>query len=246
MQNPGLPKAPESTLSREAALCLTMLLGFICNTIHAAVVINSGPLNALIPDETASGYASTLEVGSIGAPASVSVSLNLSVPAGETGWLGDLYVYVQHGSDLAVLLNRVGRTAENPTGYDDSQNAALTFTDSAINGDIHQYRLTLAGNSAAPLAGPLTGVWSPDGRNRDPGLVLDTDARSALLGGLALGDAGGSWRLFLADLSGGGQHQLDSWAIRFELASVPEPAGLGGFIAASLLGFATWRRIGRR
>lgn len=170
----------------------------------------------------------------------MSVSLNLSVPAGQTGWAGDLYAYVQHGPDLAVLLNRPGRTSGTPFGYGDSQSFTMSFTDGAANGDIHAYRSVATGSDTIALTGPLTGVGQADGRITDPLVVLGTDSRTALLGSFTGGSAAGDWTLFLADLSGGGRYQLDSWSL--SVTAVPEPGALGIFTAAGLVAFTLWRR----
>src|ERR1051326_3044652 len=95
---------------------------------------------------------------------------------------GDLYVYVTHGDNTAVLINRTGRRADNGLGYPDN-GFDVTFSDSAVNGDIHQYRLTLFGNQTTPVdqnfVNPLTGTWAPDGRTVSPSTVLDTDSRTS-------------------------------------------------------------------
>jgi len=227
---------------------LSLLAGLaVATSAHAAVVYTSGTLNTAIPDNTSTGLAATLNVTGTAPVTSVSVSLNLSVPAGQAGWFGDLYAYVQHGSGLAVLLNRPGRTDGNDTGYADGQSASLTFADGAANGDIHSYRFTLFGDENTALSGPLTGTWAPDGRAVDPGTVLATDPSSATLSQFNGVNPMGTWTLFLADLSGGGQYQLDSWSLTLnDITPVPEPATLGVVFGAALLGFAAWRRQERR
>lgn len=209
----------------------------------AAVVISSGPLNLAIPDRSNTGLAQTLTVPDSFALGSVSVSLNLSVPAGETGWLGDLYAYVQHDTGLAVLLNRPGRSTGNLAGYADSQTASLTFNDTAANGDIHSYRLTLSGDETIALTGPLTGTWQPDGRATDPAAALTGEARTATLTGFNGLNANGTWTLFVADLSSGGRFQLDSWEL--QATPVPEPRHFGLAMAFALAGWA-WSRSRRR
>jgi hypothetical protein len=72
-------------------------------------------------------------------------------------------------------------------------------------GDIHQYRFTLSGSETTPLGGPLTGIWTPDGRVVDPDLVLNTDPRTALLGSFNGLDPNGEWTLLIADLDTGAQ-----------------------------------------
>lgn len=232
-------------MNMKLLLCFTAVT--LATAAHAQVVYTSGALNLGIPDDTSAGIASTLNVMESEVVTSVSLALNLSVPAGDYGWFGDLYGYLQHDSGLAVLINRPGRTAANPTGYDDGQAVTITFSDAAANGDLHGYRTTLYGDESTPLAGPLTGAWQPDGRATDPALTLDTDARTALLGQFNGGSMVGNWTLFLADLSGGGQYRLDSWSLTLnDISPVPEPAALGVVLGAALVGFAAWHRHGRR
>lgn len=222
-----------------AALTLT-------GSVHAAVVYSSGTLNTAIPDDTSAGLASVLNVTETDPVSSVSVTLNLSVPAGQNGWFGDLYAYVQHDSGLAVLLNRPGRTAGNPAGYADGQSVAVTFADGAANEDIHSYRLTLFGDENTALTSPLAGTWGADGRAADPGTVLASDPRTATLNQFNGVNPAGTWTLFLADLSGDGQYQLDSWGLEFSgISPVPEPTSYA-VVAAGLLGFTLWRRATRR
>jgi hypothetical protein len=105
---------------------------------HAAVYShqwNSGFASTLIPDGNPTGWSDT-RGASIPADeiiTDVNVSLQL-----RGGWNGDLYVILTHtGSpNAAVLLNRPGRTASAPFGYDDSV-LTITMDDAAFRGDIH-------------------------------------------------------------------------------------------------------------
>jgi len=184
---------------------------------------NFSGLNKAVPDGSASGVfdAETLSSGitSIG---SISVTLTLS-----GNYNGDLYISLSHGSGFSVLLNRVGSTAGNPSGYSDS-GLSVTLSDSAVNGDIHTYRgvVSLAAGS------PLTGTWQPDARNVDPGSVVNTDSRSAFLSSFNGTAASGNWTLFAADLDSGGNSTLVSWGL--ELSAVPEPVTVALVIFAGL------------
>lgn len=177
-----------------------------------------------LPDGSASGVVDSRTVTSaITYIESVTVSLNLT-----SEWNGDLYVYLVHDDGLSVLLNRVGRTADNSFGYGD-EGLNVTLSDNGAE-NIHEYRMTLT-----PASGqPLTGVWQPDGRLTDPAFSLDTDASTAGLGVFTGGNANGEWTLFLADVHGGGMTQLQSWGMT--ITGIPEPttwsllaAGLGMF-----------------
>lgn len=211
---------------------------------NAAVVITSGSLGTLIPDDTDTGLAHTLHVADSFDIGSVSVSLNLSVAPGDHGWTGDLYGYLQHGTELSVLLNRPGRTAGSaPAGYGDNQTITVSFADDAANGDIHNYRLEVTGSDLLPLTGALSGSWQPDGRATDPGAVSAGDSRTALLGQFGGRNSAGDWTLFLADLSGGGQFRLDSWSLFINAVTpVPEPEHYAMLTALGLLGLTFIRR----
>lgn len=175
------------------------------------------PVNLPIPDNNASGIASTRDFTSpIALIGDVNVTLDIT-----GNFNGDLYAYLTHESGFAILLNRVGRTADNELGYSDA-GVRITLDDSAPNGDIHNYRLTLSGNANAPITGPLTGVWAPDARSNDPGLVKDSDPRGPfVLHSFYNQNPNGKWTLFVADLSPGGTSTLNSWGL--EVSAIPEP-----------------------
>src|SRR2546426_2405484 len=154
-----------------------------------------------IPDGDAAGVSDVRTITSVITQiSSITVSLDIS---GEFN--GDLYASLRHDSGFSVLLNRPGRTSLSPAGYGDS-GLNVTLSDGAANGDIHLYRTVLA-----PEAGsPLTGEWQSDGRNVDPGLVLDTSPRTAGLDVFNGLNANGEWMLFVADLQSCGANTLQS------------------------------------
>lgn len=208
----------------------------------AAVVVTSPLLGLSIPDDSNTGLAQSLTVSDSLTILGLEVTLSLSVPQGGSGWIGDLYAYVQHDSGVSILLNRPGRSILNIGGYDDDQPAALTFGDNAPNGDVHSYRLSLTGDAGTPLGGPLSGRWQPDGRESDPAIALATDPRTALLGSFVGSDAVGSWRLFVADLSSGGEFQLDQWRLEFNGdTAIPEPMHFA-LMTGVLIGGLAWLR----
>ena len=228
-------------------LATLLSLAGVTITAQAGVIIASDAPGSVIADDSNTGLISTLHVTEAETVSSVTVSLNLSVPDGQTGWFGDLYAYVQHGSDIAVLLNRPGRTDVTPYGYADGQSAALTFADGAASGDIHNYRVTLFGNPSTPLTGTLGGTWAPDGRVADPDTVTATSPRSAPLSQLAGGSSVGNWTLFIADLSGGGKYRLDNWSLTLNTYTpVPEPTSTAVITALGLGSWLLFRRARRR
>lgn len=159
-------------------------------------------LNRSIPDGSAVGLRDTRSVTSaVTQITGVRVRLKVN---GEFN--GDLYGYLRHGSGLSILLNRPGRATGNDAGYDDA-GFDITFADGAAN-DVHVYQgSTNTGGNA------LLGIWQPDGRNVDPGSVLDSDARTKLLAQFAGANASGEWTLFLADMESGGTNQLVGWEL---------------------------------
>jgi subtilisin-like proprotein convertase family protein len=193
---------------------LGLLLLFAALTPLRAQVTESHTFttNRVVPDGNAAGLSDARFVNSaIASIASVKVRLRV---VGEFN--GDLYAYVRHQSGFTVLLNRPGRTASDGAGYDDS-GFDVTFQSGAANGDVHMYR-----NVVAPPAGsPLTGVWEPDGRTADPGVVTDASARTALLGSFNGLNAAGDWTLYLVDLENGGTNLLAGWGLEITGAVYP-------------------------
>jgi hypothetical protein len=151
----------------------------------------------------------------------LSVTLNIS-----GGFNGDLYCYLRGpNGGFAVLLNRVGVSSGNAFGYSDT-GFDITFNDSISYDNIHNYQ-----NSAYSLNqdGQLTGTWSSDGRNIDPlsdPSLFDTTQPTATLASFNGTDPNGTWTLFTADLSSGGQSTVVSWGLNIETTTelTPEPS----------------------
>ena len=225
-----------------------LLAGLLCGgTARAAVqLIEFGDygvnaISAAIPDNSAAGLARTkvLTGYDLYAPYVVTVSLKI-VGTGGGAFNGDFYAdlrFTAEGSpttQLAVLLNRVGRSADMPNGYSDN-GINVTLSDSADD-DIHNYRFALGGGHNNPITGMLTGTWQPDGRTADPLQVLDTSLRITTLNALGAGSPNGTWTLFVSDQQAGGTGQLVEWKVTMQ--GVPEPSsasllvvGIGGLLA---------------
>lgn len=212
------------------------MLALTAGGLRAQNVFTFGNLNDAIPDGTPVGISDVETVNpdfqQIGG---VQVSLNIS-----GNFNGDLYCYLAHDSTLSVLLNRTGRTGDNAYGYADD-GFQITLSDTATNGDIHNYESVFN-----PAAGaPLTGFWQPDGRNVDPATVLDTDPRTAGLGVFDGESAGGTWTLYIADMSTGGTSVLNSWQLT--LLPVPEPSVASLLVGGITVGAVAYRRrLGRK
>ncbi len=164
-------------------------------------------LGQIIPDNDATGVAYALDFGATGLTISdIKISLNIS-----GGWNGDLYVYLAHGSDYAVLLNRVGATANGADGYGTSGlnillEPATTHADLA---DIH----TVQNPASSPTA------YAADGR----AAYADT-CRPQTLDVLLNGDPNGSWTLFFADRAAVSASTLNSWEL--DITAIPEPVSV--------------------
>lgn len=197
---------------------LVLMLALQLASTAMADLITSYPGPALdIPDNRLTGLTTTLQVNSsLSRIGDIRVTLDISGRDGQ-GYNGDLFAFLVHDAQMAVLLNRVGRTASNPDGYADSGGLQITFADVASN-DIHSYQDLVGGQGTSPLLG----TWSPDGRNLNPFTVTDQDARDAMLSTFLNTDPNGNWSLFIADLSPSGLSRLNGWSL--ELRSVPEPA----------------------
>jgi subtilisin-like proprotein convertase family protein len=209
---------------------ITLLLGILlANASQSVAAIYTFDFdggfanNGAIPDGNTTGWFDTRTVTGItdGSITDVNVFLNVN-----GGYNGDLYAYLSHSSGFAVLLNRVGRASDNPSGYADA-GFAVTFDDSAT-GEIHSYQ------TAPAYAGSIAdgSHWAPDGRNVNPTLALDTDNRTRTLNQFNGLDPNGGWTLFIADLSSGDQGVVTAWGMT--ITAVPEPSstclGILGFV----------------
>ena len=199
----------------------------------AAVITVTDPTVGIIPDGSSSGVVRSLTVSAPGEVVfSAEVDIDISAVSVNPSFLGDLYLYLSNGTHLSVLANRSGRRAGTPAGYADNQAMRVTFSTLGA-ADLHNYRLTVTGSHATPLTGPLTGIWQPDARAVDPAVALDTSPRTAGLDLFTGDDATGAWTLFVADISTGGLHQLNTWTLR--LNTVPEPGSTVLLFAAAAL-----------
>lgn len=183
-----------------------------------------------IADGNPSGLSNTQTIS--GSEITHIQSLTVSIDISGT-FNGDLYSYLVHDSGFTVLLNRVGKDAANPFGAA-SDGLMITFDDLAST-NVHDYL-----SVSNPLPGsPLTGTWQPDGRITDPDQVLDTDPATASLASFGGGNTNGNWTLFVADMSGGESHTLESWSMT--ITGIPEPSG-AALIGVGLIGLMLRRR----
>lgn len=206
-------------------LFLTVLVslaaGMGCPAALFSTTYNSGfANNGVVPDGTLDGLSDTRAISGVGGPITdIQVTLNFS-----GGYNSDLYVYLLHGSEMVVLINRLGVSSGNPFGYADA-GMNVTLAASAANGNIHNY-----GGDFTP-----TGTYTADGRAIDP-LASPSAFDAAGTTGMADfygADANGNWTLYVADMVGSGNPStLVSWSL--EITAVPEPTtiALGCFAGA--------------
>ncbi len=204
-------------------LALVLLCAMAPTSQAALTLIEFGENNLAmpIPDYQSSGIQRTVTLSGLESQAPYLVTVSLKISAtGYGAYNGDFYAYLRHvsadgmQSQYAVLLNRVGRTADNPSGYD-GNGLEVTLADDATT-DIHLYA-----TSGGLVGSYLTGTYQPDGRTSDPNTVLGSDSRTAMLNNLGTMDPNGSWTLFVADMERGGTAILAKWGIT--LTPVPEP-----------------------
>ncbi len=204
---------PKHTM-KTIKLILLVLLTAVSPLLLQAQTLESYTFttNRLVPDGNLSGLSDARNVNSaIGNISALQVRLKV---AGE--YNGDLYAYLRHTNGYVVLLNRVGKTAGNPSGYGDS-GFDVTFAAGAPNGDIHVYQ-----NTVVPGAGlPLTGIWDVDGRTNDPLSVTTLSTRATSLTNFNGLNAAGGWTLYLVDAESGGTNMLTEWSLDISGAAAP-------------------------
>lgn len=229
---------------------LLLTLGFLAlsSVSHAALTLISiveDNLSLAIPDYQSSGLARTVTISGYESqvPYVVTASIKIS-PIGLGAYNGDYYAYLRHittdglQSQVAVLLNRPGRSASNTSGYEDS-GMDITFADEATY-DIHLYQPNAGTENL--VGNYLTGTWQPDARNSDPFGAVTGDPRTAFLNPLGVMDPNGQWTLFIADMERGGTGMLQSWGVK--LTPTPEPTSASMVLVA--LGVMMLNRRRRR
>ena len=213
-------------------VCLGLGVGSPLRAMMVTEVFDFSGTNLSVPGGMATGAADIQSVSSsITSITSVSVDLNVS-----GGYNGDLYVYLQHGSGLSVLLNRVKQTGTFVGGFD-NDGFMITLEDGAAGGDVHLF------DSGG---GTVSGTFAPDGRSASPATVVDTDPRDSLLDVFNGMDASGTWTLFAADLVFGDSHVVNDWGLSIMGdTAVPEPGTTLPFLALLMTAYCIRRKRGQ-
>jgi subtilisin-like proprotein convertase family protein len=191
--------------SAQATISLTPFSNWGSGTLYTG----SGSGSQVIPDNTPAGVAYSVNFGATGLSINnISVSLQLS-----GGYNSDIYAYLSHGSQIAVLLNQITGTAGNGSGF----NVTL------VEGTSNPIQ-TASGTAGAVLTGSAFAAYNN----------LNTFNNT---------DPNGNWTLFFADLSAGDTSTLTGFSIGITAVPEPVNVALaifGGLLAAWSL--ARWRR----
>jgi hypothetical protein len=192
----------------------------------------------VVPEGNLVGAAEIFSVSGLsGAITDAQLSLDIS-----GGFNGSLYAYLAGpGGQTAILLNRVGLSSTNLTGYSD---AGFDITlDSLATNDIHTYQ-----NGTYNLQdGQLAGTWAADGRNLDPqspGGAFDAASPTLALNifnGLNAATENGVWTLFIADVAAGGGSPIIDQTI-LSVTAIPEPSSLALAVVGAAAAFGCWRQ----
>jgi hypothetical protein len=118
---------------------------------NAVIYSTNWTVNAVIPDNGPSGWASSQTVSTMPAGTLTAVAVNINLAS---GWTGDLYAYLVHSSGFAVLLDRVG-TPGLTFGYG-AGNLDITLADDGFNGGSYSWIHTYGGGNTSGT------TWNPD------------------------------------------------------------------------------------
>jgi hypothetical protein len=207
---------------------LGLLLSF---TAHAGIYYSGTLGGGTIPDGDVSGRQNSYTFDGILDSEISGVTITFDVSG---GYNGHLYAYLQHGTGIAFLLNRVGVGSSDPFGASGSGLSGLVLSSSAGN-NIH-----------FNLGSGTTGTFAPDGRSIDPlspASAFDETPSGNALSTFNGASANGNWTLFFSDVvTGGGTPALTSWSL--EISTVPEPVNVAlGAFGLGAAGVGLGRRV---
>jgi hypothetical protein len=225
IRNPKSEINPSRTLHGQRDSYFRGSFGFARLLLLWAMLVASGVAQGAIFTDTPSqpipipdggtdlGISRTITVSGM-APTLSDISVVLNVSG---GFNGDIYATLRGpggvSAPLAVLLNRVGVTGSNPSGYSD---AGFNITLADSGSDIHSH----GGNGSSQL----TGTYAPDGRTIDPGspgAAFDSADRTKLLSQFNDTNPNGVWTVTFSDwVNSGDESSLAGWSLN--ITAVPE------------------------
>ena len=193
------------------------------------ITFGESNLNQLIPDEEFIERWTILSGIVDQGPYTIQVSFKI-VPDETSGgmWNGDYSAYLIHTAEplpgtnslTAVLINRVGRDTNLPSGYD-GNGIDITLRDDGLS-NVHTY-LDELGGFLVDTNGAVTGTGIPDGRLVSPSTVVTGDPVTNLLNELGNRDPNGKWQFKIGDMEAGFQGRLESWSVTLTPV-IPEPS----------------------
>ncbi len=202
-------------LTASLALAGVALVSANGAVITKSYTFTSFPSGGAVPDNNLSGWQNTQSISDWTEMPWFITNLQVSLTL-TGGFNGDLYAYLSHnatnGGGFSVLLNRIGRSSTNESGYGASGFINLALSSEGTD-DVHFN------------GGAQSGVWQPDGRVLGPlsnASEFDTAPRpGALFSSFKDLDPNGTWTLFIADTSPGSFSTVMEWDL--EITAVPEP-----------------------
>lgn len=209
--------------SRLLSLALTCLFA---STSLADVTGNSGNDGGSIPDNTPSGYVSTVTI----TDSEVIEDAKFSIEGLNHSWIGDLIITISHSTSgkSATLMHRVGSTSNpNSTGDSSDVNGTYMFQDGnssiwseAANGDT-DYVVT-------------PGLYDASGVNET------AVSLNALFGGEL---TNGDWTFAISDNNATQTGSFVQTSVEFVSAiAVPEPGTMAIVVMGTLFGGVLLRR----
>ena len=163
-------------------------------TSGGGIYTASASPGSVIPDDSESGIGYSLNFGASGLNIS-DISVAFTMSGGDDG---DIYAYLSHGSEIALLVNQIAGAATS-SGFDVT---LTTGTGVAVNTPIGT-----AGH-------PLTGIYRAD--NSGNGLTTFQNT-----------DPNGAWTLFFADVGPGDAPTLNNFSVSLTAVPEPVNVALG-------------------
>ena len=189
------------------------------STGFADIVGDSGNDGGVIPDNSSSGYVSTVTI----TDSEIIQNATFSIEGLTHSWIGDLTITVAHSTSgkTATLLHRVGMTS-SPSSTGDSSDVNGTYMFQDGNGSI--WSEAALGDSSYVVR---PGVYSASGMNE---AIVSLD--SIFSGELTNGD----WSFTISDNNATQIGSFVQTSVEFGSVAVPEPGSMTIVVAGILVG----------